>query len=167
MSEHILRLIREELQAVAVTQISHQKLSTVSSIISRLMSRLHELDDAGRKLAFATLGRIEQDVKVLASLRVLKTIAHSSVPQDSVDSDVLRILSSVLKAEEALLSPLVVKHGQKVAFLFSKDCTIRDKTYRRGDLAFITPLDLVLAYIGECGEALREVFYNYYRQRQS
>lgn len=165
MSEHLLKIVREELQSQSLLQMPSQKLSNISITVLKLLSRVYELGDVGRKATHEVLKKLTSDAKFLSKVRFIKSTISGDTSPDSLDNIVLKLLQDLLKAEEALVSPIVVRYGHRVAFLFTKNCTLSGRQYRKGEMALIEPLELALAYIYECGEPLEEPFYRFYRDK--
>lgn len=165
MSEHLLRITREELQSSSVVQLSQQRFLNTLNIVTRLLSRLHELNATEKEAIYGVLRRMRDDVELLAKIRLVKTIVAKGAPSESIDTGVLEVLQALVRAEEALLSPLTVRHGNKIAYLFNRSCELYGKVYRKNELALLEPKELVLAYIYGCGEVFEEPFFKFYRKR--
>ncbi|MGC8982544.1 MAG: hypothetical protein ACP5KA_02145 [Desulfurococcaceae archaeon] len=161
MSEHVLKIIREEMRSAKLSNVTQQRMLSIASAVSKLMEGLHELGDVGKEAVYQVVKRLEDDASLLARIRLAKSLLSGDVSSDSVDAAVLRALQSLVKAEEAVLSPLVVKYGDKVAFLFTKECNVSGRTYRKNQLALLSVESTVLAYINDCGHAIKEPFYEF------
>lgn len=167
MSEHLLRITREELQSPNVVQLSQQKFSSTLNTVTRILSRLHELNTTEKEAVYGVLKRMRDDVELLTKVRLVKAVVVNGVSPESIDAGVLEVLQALVKAEEVLLSPLTVRHGNKIAYLFNKNCELYGKLYRKNELALLEPKELVLAYIYGCGEVLEEPFFKFYRRKVS
>lgn len=165
MSEHLLRVTREELQSAGLVQLGQQKVASVLEVVSRLFSRLHELNSVEKEVTYGILRRLSSDIELLVKVRLVKSIITGDTSPESVDSIILKTLQALARSENIVLSPLTVRYGTRIAFLFSKNCEVSGRSYRRGDLALLEPWDLVLANIHECGGALEELFFRYYTRK--
>ncbi|MEM1879960.1 MAG: hypothetical protein QXE28_03360 [Desulfurococcaceae archaeon] len=165
MSEHVLKILREELQSRNLVQMSPQKLSNVYTAVFKLLCRSHELSDVSKKAAYEVLKKLANDVKNLSKTRFIKSALSGDISPGSVDSPILKLLHGVLEAEESLISPVTVKYGHRIAFLFSENCILAGKRYRRGEIALIEPFELVFACIQDCGKPLEEPFYRFYKEK--
>lgn len=158
-------MVREEFQSTGLTQLSQQRIAGILSIVSRLLSRVHELSSSEKEAVYGVLGRLSNDIDLLVKVRLIKSIMTGDVSPESVDSVVLKTLQALVKSERVLVSPLTVRYGTRVMFLFSKNCTLSGRSYRKGDLALLEPWDLVLAKMQECGEAIEEPFFKYFSRK--
>lgn len=163
MSEHVLKIVREEMRSAKLLNVTPQRMSSIVSVISKLMTELHELSEVSREAIYQLVSKLEDDAALLAKIRLTKSLLSGDLSSDSIDAAVLKALQSLVKAEEAALSPITVRYGNKVAFLFTKECSIGDKTYRRGQLALLSMEAVVLAYINECGYVIKEPLHRFSR----
>lgn len=159
MSDHYLKLIREELRSVAHVQIPPLRLMTVFQLFRKTLSGVHLVDEVGEEVVRMLLDRAVEDAKFLAKIRFLKTVLQKQVETGSVDSEIAKALIAILKAEESLLSPVVLRWGERMFYFFTSNCNLGEKVYRRGELALLTLRELILAEVSECGATLLDPIY--------
>lgn len=159
MSDHYLKLIREELRSAVHVQIPPLRLTTLFQLFRKTLSGVHLVDEIGEELVRMLLDRAVEDARFLAKIRFLKTVLQKQVETGSVDAEIARALIAVLRAEELLFSPIVLRWGERILYLFTSNCSLREKFYRKGELALLTLRELILAEVGECGTTLIDPLY--------
>lgn len=162
MSEHYLKLVREELKSSTLTQIPHLRLASVLQVVRKSLTNVHVIDELGREVLYMLLKRIVEDANLLVRVRFLKVILQGQVESNSVDVEHAKALVAVLKAGESLFSPVVLKYGDRVLYKFTSNCQINGKTYRKNEVSALSARDLIFAEISECGEVLLDPFYKWY-----
>lgn len=160
MSEHYLRLIREEMKSPVLTQIPQQRLELIMQTIRKLYCNAHELDNLGKRLLVTLIGKITNDVKLLIKIRFLKFILQEKIESNSADQDIAKLLLLALKSGEALYSPITLRYGDKILYKFNSTCRIGEKTYRRGEIALLSILEVASAEINGCGQVMIDPFFN-------
>jgi hypothetical protein len=159
MSGHYLRLIREEVKSTALTQIPQQRLESIVQTIRKSYLSVHTLDKLGKDLLITLNKKNMEDVKLLVKVRFLKFMLQEQVENNSVDQYVGKLVLAALRTGETIYSPITLRYGDKILFKFNSTCIIGGKTYRRGDIALLSTLELVLAGVNECGKPLIDPFF--------
>lgn len=162
MSEHFLKLVREELKSTSLVQVQLSKLTAILQLVRRSLMGISALDDLGKEVLRGLLRRSADDARFLAKVRLLKVLLQERVESSSVDVELAKATLALLSAEEHIFSPVVLRYGDKVAYKFTSNCTIGEKVYRRGEVALLSVKELVVASINECGEPLVDPFYKWY-----
>lgn len=166
MSDQYLKLIREELRTSAVNPLPPQKVSTLFQAIRRSLIKVHNLDELGKEVLYQLLRKVEGDSELLAKVRSLKVIIQNAVDEGSVDTELSKILLAVLNAEKMLLSPTTIKYGNKLIYKFNSNCNVGGRTYKTGEMALLSPRELVTAEVNNCGEPLKDPFYRHRMARE-
>lgn len=165
MSDVVIRIIREELRNSGLIQIPRSKLQDISSVLMKMLWKIHITSEESKLIVSRILNNMEQDIEILARTRLLKLILKNELAQGSFDEKISILLMNIIKAERDLMSPLVVKYHDKVLYFFKKTCIVNSKIYRAYDMALLDLEDLVFAEINNCGETLRHPFLKYYRPK--
>ncbi|MEM4005963.1 MAG: hypothetical protein QXM43_10100, partial [Desulfurococcaceae archaeon] len=116
MSEHYLRLVREEIKGPTLTQIPPQKLESIIQTIRKSYYNAHTLDNLGKRMLVLLLNKIANDAKLLVKIRSLKFMVQEEIENSSVDQDIARLLLLAVKAGETLYSPIVLRFGDKILY---------------------------------------------------
>lgn len=167
MSEHYLKLVREELKSSTLTQIPPLRLASILQVVRKSLMNVHAIDELGKELLYMLLKRVVEDTNLLVRIRFLKVILQGQVESSSADVEYAKALLAVLKSGESLFSPVVLKYGDRVLYEFTSNCQIGGKTYRKNEIAVLPVRDLILAEISECGKVLLDPFYKWYPDIQS
>lgn len=162
MTEHYLRIIREEVRNTGLSQIPFQRLDVIIQTIRKSYVGVLGLDSVGREMFTTILSKTMSDVNLLAKIRLAKTILLGNVENSSVDLNIGKALLSLLRANNALLSPFVIRYGEKILYKLKSDCLLNSKRYRRGEIALVSIDEMIQAEIRECGEPLQDPIYRYF-----
>ncbi|MEM2026056.1 MAG: hypothetical protein QXW94_07175 [Desulfurococcaceae archaeon] len=156
MSDHYLKLVREELRTSSPGSLPAQRISTILQTLRRSLVKSYFLDGLGKEVLYLLLKRVEGDSELLAKVRAMKIVLQETADENSIDSDIARFTLAVLKVEEMLLSPIVIRYGNKLVYKFNSNCNIEGKLYRRGEVSLLEPRKLVIAEVNMCGEVLKD-----------
>lgn len=162
MSEHYLKLVREELKSSTLTQIPPLRLASILQVIRKSLMNVHVIDELSKEVLYMLLKRVVEDTNLLVRVRLLKVILQGQIEISSVDVEHAKALLAILKSGESLFSPVVLKYGDRVLYEFTSICQIGGKTYRKNEIAALSVRDLILAEMGECGKVLLDPFYKWY-----
>lgn len=167
MSEHYLKLVREELKSTILSQIPQQRLTSIVQTVRKSLAGVHLLDEIGEEMLALLIKRLNEDVDMLSKVRILKIISQERYEESSVDADLAKIILAVLRAEKLIFSSLVLRLGDRVFYMFYKDCTIEKRSFRKNELALLSIKELTIAEIFACGEVLLDPFYKWSSQSLS
>lgn len=156
MSEIFLRLLREELSFSKLSALPQQKYIEIEERVSKSLLRIHELDEIGLEILLGVIKRLDTDVEKYTEIRALKATTIREVPENTIDNDVIKAFIALLRVEKNVLSPLTVKHANKLLYLFTKPCVINEKKFRKNDISELSVLEAIVANLYECGRALEK-----------
>ncbi|MEM4717561.1 MAG: hypothetical protein QXE81_02230 [Desulfurococcaceae archaeon] len=162
MTEHYLRIIREEMRNTSLSQIPFQRLDSIIQTIKKSYIGVLGLSPIGRELFTTMLSKTINDVNLLAKIRLAKTILLESAESSSVDLSIGKALLSLLKANNTLLSPIVIRYGERILYKFKSDCFIGSKMFREREIAPVSIDEMIKAEINSCGEPLVDPVYRYF-----
>lgn len=159
MSEHYLRLVREEIKGPVLTQIPPQKLESIIQTIRKSYYNAHTLDNLGKRMLVLLLNKIANDAKLLVKIRSLKFVVQEKIENNSVDQDIARLLLLAVKAGEILYSPVALRFGDKILYKFSSNCRIGSRVFRKGEVAPLSILEIISAELNSCGQIMIDPFF--------
>lgn len=159
MSKQYLRLVREELKTPSLLQITPQRLESIIQTLRKTIVDIHTLDETSEEILISFFKRIQEDIDILSKVRSIKIITDEKIDESSVDVEIAKMLITTLRAEKLLFSPFILRHGDRLFYLFNRDCGIGDRFYRRNQVALISTREFTLAEILSCGQVLVDPVY--------
>lgn len=159
MTEQYLKLIKEELRGTSISSLPTQRLESMIQTIRKAYSGLNSMDDVGVEIFISMMKKIMGDAENLARIRLVKTILSNATDESSIDHEAGRIVLSVLEAEKMILSPVLIRYGDKIFYVFRDECTIMDRKFKRGEIGLLSIKEIVLASLSKCGEPVIDPVY--------
>lgn len=156
MTEQYLKLVKDEVRNNTLTQLPSQRLEVIAGSIRKLYTGLNPLDDLSMEIFKNMMNKIMGDVENLAKIRLFKTVISGTPETSSIDYDAGKTAIAILRAEKTMLSPVIIKYGDKVLYYFKETCDVSGRRFRRGEIGLLSTRELVLAELQECGEPVED-----------
>ena len=155
MSSPLIRLIRDEMFSRNIQVIPPSRIGEVREVVERALIGLDVSDNRSRIIVKDMIVNLEQDAELLSRTRLVKAVLGGEEMPESFDRDVLELARRVIKAEQAILSVSSIVVGNKYMALFTSDCRLEDRVFRKGDVALLTQSQLVKGILLDCLETLK------------
>ncbi|GEM_PF-922875 len=154
MSEHYLRILREELRSKTLSSIPPSRVNSIRKAFENAYVELHDLPDVSREVLKLTIEKTMRDLERLSTIRLVKTIMLKQIDQNSIDKEIGKYILLLLEAEKAILSPFTLGHSEKYYFKFKAKCEVDNKLYKPGEIALLTISEFIEAVLKECGQPI-------------
>jgi len=155
LSSPLIRLIRDEMFSRNIQVIPPSRIGEVREVVERALIGLDVSDNRSRIIVKDMIANLEQDAELLSRTRLVKAILGGEETPESFDREVLELTRRVIKAEQAILSVSSIVVGNRHMALFTSDCRLEDRVFRKGDVALLTQSQLVKGILQDCLETLK------------
>ncbi len=161
MYDLFLRLLRDEINSDRLTGIPQIKVSEYESFMRNSVEELIYSGREAKEIFTYIVKNIFKDSKLLAKLRIVKSVLNNEVSEDSIDQEILRKNILLARFLGLYLSRLIIDNGGKLGVIFKRDIVFGRKKYRVGDLALLPLSDALNYYLLEAVELILNPYVEY------
>ncbi len=150
MSSPLIRLIRDEMFSRNIQVIPSSRIGEVRGLVEKALLGLDVSDARSRVIVRDMVANLEQDAETLSRARLVKAILGGEELPESFDREVLELAKRLVKAEQTILSAKNMVLGNRYLVLFTSDCRLEDRVFRKGDIALLNQNQLVKGILNDC-----------------
>ncbi|WP_440060247.1 hypothetical protein ACSU1N_03670 [Thermogladius sp. 4427co] len=157
MSSPLIRILRDEVWSSRLQPIQELKLQDLRQGLDNGLQAGLNASIEERRLFITLLEKIRNDAKRVAELRLMKTSLGVEIPSETVDKEVLSLITRIRDFLVKVYSTSIIVFDKKVLALVEKPCAAN---FRVGDIVFLDYSEALIQYIRGCVELVeRPVFY--------